>query len=176
LWFDIAPDRLARIVCTSLGGGILYDVASYWLAIVQHMGELDVIECSVEVLRATGGRDLEIEARLRLRSGAVAELYAGYGKFRASHTTSFEGGSVRVENFLRPAVGMSMLSIIANEPNKQPKKISFASSNYYTSQLGSFLATSSEDASLAARNRAATRARAVILDQLVSALLRQPRM
>ncbi|MGE4256796.1 MAG: Gfo/Idh/MocA family protein [Xanthobacteraceae bacterium] len=174
LWFQPTADRLQRIPPTIEGGGILYDVSPYWLAITQQTAGLDVVDCSIRVIHAGLGRDLEVEARVELRSGGIVDLSAGYGRFRAMHEVVFERAIARVENFLRPAVGNLMLGIIITRSGREPENILFDAASYYATQLRDFIESHSSGRRGAAGLVSAA-ARMQVIERLLPSLLRQVR-
>jgi len=174
IFFDPDAARLERMPPTRSGGGALYDVISYWLTITQRTLGLDAKSCSVEVVRAERGRDLEVRAAVTLSSGVAAALTAGFGRFRAAHAVHFERGSLSVDSFLGPAAGRAMLYATARDEAGQRSTKLFPPASYYDAQLRAFLADRSSHARGSA-GLAAEMERARVVDELMQTLFRDAR-
>jgi predicted dehydrogenase len=100
--FAIAAERLERMPPTSQGGGVLRDVAPYWLQLVQLVAGLRVAGLVARARYHTRGFDVAAEASLSLDGGVEAMLSASFeGPYQASHEIVFERAAVRVEDVFR---------------------------------------------------------------------------
>ena len=170
IYFNPPAERIARMPQSRDGGGVLYDVASYWLTITQQTLGLDVVDMAVKVLRTEGGRDLEVEARLGLRDGVEAELVAGFGRSEASYELFFESGTLRAPSFLGPAAGTAMLQVVGeNAAGERAMKL-FRPASYYDAQLRAFL-TDRVSGARGSAGLAEVAARMQVLHGMISLLL-----
>lgn len=100
--FSIAPERLGRMPPTSEGGGVLRDVAPYWLQLVQAIAGLRVAGLAARARYHVRGFDVAAEASLALDDGVEAMLGASFeGHYQASHEIVFERAAVLVEDVFR---------------------------------------------------------------------------
>ncbi|WBQ07172.1 Gfo/Idh/MocA family protein [Kribbella sp. CA-293567] len=130
-----------------LGGGIFFDVASYWLQAVQATIGLDpVIAEGRSEFDGPNGVDRSFEASLRWATGVEATLTAGVGSQHVSeHVFTFERATVKLRNFLRPVAGAVPLNLIVTPSDGDRRVISFPAIAYYERQLARILDSSTDD-------------------------------
>lgn len=140
--FPLAEERIARLRPPAQGGGAFCDVAPYWLQFLQTTVGLDVKEVEAEgSFAGPAGADLACGARLALAGGVTAGLHAGYLEpYAATHTVRCAGGTLTVQDFLRPVLGDYQVRIVVEvdgEPGPQVHPVS--GGGFYDNQLRAFL-------------------------------------
>ncbi|TDD46874.1 Gfo/Idh/MocA family oxidoreductase [Kribbella antibiotica] len=133
----------------TLGGGIFYDCASYWLQALQATVGLDSETDAVEVTGESAfdgpnGVDRSFVATLHWPE-TTATLECGVGPNHTSeHLFEFEGATVKLRNFLRPVIAALPLNLVVTPVNGEREVISFAPVSYYERQLTRFVEGTSD--------------------------------
>jgi predicted dehydrogenase len=124
-----------------LGGGAFIDTAPYWLQMLQAYRGLDVVSVRASsAFDGPHGTDTELEAELGYRDGVTATLRCGLsGTYRADHTFSFDGGDIRVRNFMLPARGRLPLNVFVRPKGLRASTVGFDPIDYYERQLAEFV-------------------------------------
>lgn len=138
--FDLPAERRARAPATGQGGGAWYDIAPYWLALMQDLGPVLPQDIRITDVRwSSRGFDLAFRAEADTPFGTFILDAAWDRPFEASHEVRTSAGRAMVRNFLRPVIGDSAIVVDSTWPRTQPTT-RIAASNYYTAQFTSFLA------------------------------------
>ena len=141
LVFDRAAD-LGYRAYPELGGGAFLDTAPYWLQMLQAARGrgLDVAEVrAASAFAGPNGIDAELEAVLGFPDGTTAMLACGLaGPYRADHTFTFDGGMLRVRNFMLPARGKLPLNVFVRPKEGPASTVGFAPVDYFERQLAAF--------------------------------------
>ncbi|SDG51177.1 Predicted dehydrogenase [Lentzea fradiae] len=124
-----------------LGGGALYDTASYWLDAVGGTVGLDGATASGHSdFDGPHGVDLTFGATLRWPSGLRARLRAALtGPYRADHEFAFTAGRVRLRDVLRPAAGPFPLNLHLRRDDGSREVRSFPAGPYHDRQFARIL-------------------------------------
>ena len=136
LGFD-AADATSFRYDPALGGGAWFDTASYWLQALQATVGLDgAVATGSSAFAGPNGVDDRFTARLDWADGvaAVAKCSIGHG-YAAGHELVFADGSVRLRNFLRPALAAFRLNLAVVGPGDATRVASFPPRHYYDDQL-----------------------------------------
>lgn len=140
--FPLAEERIARLRPPSQGGGALCDAAPYWLQFLQATVGLEVREVEAEgSFTGPGGAELACDARLALAGGVTASLHAGYLEpYAATHTVRCAGGTLTVQDFLRPVLGDYQVRIaVETDGGAGPRLHPVSGGGFYDNQLRAFL-------------------------------------
>jgi len=139
LVFD-RPDNLGYRAFPELGGGAFLDTAPYWLQMLQACRGLDVASMrATSAFDGPNGTDAEMEAELGYGDGVAATLVCGLrGPYRADHTFRFDGGEIRVRNFMLPARGRLPLNLFVRPEGRRASTVGFGPVDYYERQLADF--------------------------------------
>lgn len=140
---DLVFDRqgdLGYRAYPELGGGAFLDTAPYWLQMLQACRGLDVTSVRAgSAFDGPNGVDLATEAVLGYPDGVTATLACGLsGRFRADHTFTFDGGAIRVRNFMLPARGRLPLNVFVRPAGRTPATVGFGPADYFERQLAAF--------------------------------------
>ncbi|MDT3397327.1 Gfo/Idh/MocA family oxidoreductase [Streptomyces sp. B1866] len=148
LVFDLPPGTGYRFR-PELGGGALFDTASYWLQALQATVGLDGAVASGRAdFDGPGGVDTTFTARLDWPSGLAATLHAGLcGPHRADHEYVLTAGRVRVRGVLRPAAGPFPVNVTVLPDGGPRRVLSFPAADcaagppaaYYDTRLAALL-------------------------------------
>jgi predicted dehydrogenase len=136
----------------SLGGGIFYDCASYWLQALQATVGLDEVEASgSSSFDGPNGVDRDFRATLRWPGGAEAVLECDFGdQHVADHVFTFAEAVVKVRSFLRPMAGPVPVNLVITPTNGDRKVLGFPATSYYEQQLSRILDNPVDDLEAAA--------------------------
>lgn len=139
LVFD-RPNDLGYRAYPELGGGAFLDTAPYWLQMLQACRGLDVTSVRAgSAFDGPHGIDAELTAVLGYGDGTTATLVCGLsGPYRADHTFTFDGGDIRVRNFMLPARGKLPLNVFVRPHERPPSTVSFDPVDYFERQLADF--------------------------------------
>lgn len=119
------------------GGGIFWDIASYWVQFLQTTLGLEGIKAYEGKSKFDGpnGCDWDFDAQVVYDNGLVCNLHSGFNTpYEADYILSFEKAQFKLNNMFRPTVGKVKLKAEIIKDN-EVEKISFAPSNYYINQL-----------------------------------------
>jgi dTDP-3,4-didehydro-2,6-dideoxy-alpha-D-glucose 3-reductase len=162
LAFAIPPERLARLPTTAEGGGVLRDVAPYWLFLVSLVAPLDAV--TVEVADV---RDDAAEVSLRTANGIHARLRASYrGPYCARHAIDLAAGQLTVPNIFRVNLGPQHMVIECRTPTQDTRE-QIGGASAFTEQLRAFASLCCGDEPA----RAAAMASALVRQRLVDEML-----
>ncbi|MEO3807994.1 Gfo/Idh/MocA family oxidoreductase [Sphaerisporangium sp. B11E5] len=155
-----------------LGGGAFLDTAPYWLRTLQAWRGLDVTRAEGRsAFDGPNGTDAAFEAELAYPDGVVATLTCGlHGRYRADHTVTFERGTLRVRDFLRPARGPFQLNVHVTPDGGPRRTVGYAPAAYYERQLAAFLGMTADPGRGAGELDGAVRRTALIERVRLSAL------
>lgn len=130
----------------TLGGGILFDEAPYWLGFLAAVllgapQDVRIVSCRMHA-------QVPVEMELAARVGEVpVSFWTSYdAPYEADHVLEFEGARVYVRNFFRASMGKYKIHITASDKSWTK---SYPPQNYYENQLLYF--EQLKDASLAER-------------------------
>lgn len=140
--FPLAEERIARLRPPAQGGGAFCDAAPYWLQFLQATVGLEVRDVEAEgSFDGPGGAELACDARLALAGGVTAVLHAGYlDAYAATHTVRCAGGTLTVQDFLRPVLGDYQVRIAVDvDGGPGPRLHPVAGGGFYDNQLRAFL-------------------------------------
>jgi predicted dehydrogenase len=139
LVFD-RPGDLGYRAYPELGGGAFLDTAPYWLQMLLACRGLGVTSVRAEsAFDGPNGVDLATEAVLGYPDGVTATLACGLtGPFRADHAFTFDGGAIRVRNFMLPARGRLPLNVFVRPEGKPRATVAFGPVDYFERQLAAF--------------------------------------
>jgi predicted dehydrogenase len=123
------------------GGGIFWDVASYWLQFLQKcIGSNPFFATGRSLFDGPNGIDQDFYAEIEFNNHIKSTLFCSLRyPFIAQHTIEFENGKIVIGNFLRPAIRKSTLPICLIDNNNCKKVIIFKPECYYTNQLSFFI-------------------------------------
>lgn len=131
------PDGDSYRTHMACGGGIFWDIASYWVQFLQEVLGLDEISAYEGMSKFDGpnGCDWDFGAKVSYQNGVTSSLHGAFAKpYEADYIVTFEEAEFRLKNMFRPTVGKVKLrgELIKGE---EVEKIAFPPSNYYTNQL-----------------------------------------
>ena len=125
-----------------MGGGVFFDVGSYWIQFVQACIGLppDTIEAHSD-FDGPNGIDMTFEARMDFAQGVSAAFCCSFERaFEVTHWLQLENARMRIRNFFRPAFGNQAMAIdVHHLETGEREKIKFPPQNYYCNQLDFFL-------------------------------------
>jgi dTDP-3,4-didehydro-2,6-dideoxy-alpha-D-glucose 3-reductase len=131
--------RVQRMPSTARGGGVLRDIAPYWLQFLQVAGSLCSVDVDVRLHVDKGARDVIATARLIMQTGLEATLSADYfGPFRATHVLTRENASLRVENIFRANIGPACIHMTVTEKGKSPTRVEIGPAYAFARQAQAF--------------------------------------
>ncbi len=174
----INEERLNRMRSVGQGGGVLRDMAPYWLHFVDVMAGLNVGDVSGEV-RMHGQCDFDEEASARLvlgGEGVIAHFFASYrpARYEALHEVVFEGATVAVKDVFRPNLGPCRLEIVTRTSEGEIAHQLFEPQHYFTCQLRAFIALPGAPGSEQRRYLGASLRRQTVVDRLLEHVLSAP--
>lgn len=134
------PGDLGYRAYPELGGGAFLDTAPYWLQMLQACRGLDVAGVrAVSAFDGPHGTDTEFEAELDYGDGTTATLHCGLsGPYRADHVFAFDGGDIRVRDFLLPSRGRLPLNVFVRPEGRRRGTVGFDPVDYFERQLAAF--------------------------------------
>lgn len=121
------------------GGGVFWDLGSYWIQFAQAISELGGVTCQARSrFDGPNGCDWNFEAGLVLPdSGVVFEFTGSFERpYQASHRLEFEDAVLMVPDFFRANVGNHPIVLrIETRAGEALEPIPFPAQNYYVNQL-----------------------------------------
>lgn len=121
------------------GGGVFYDMGTYWLDFLQRVfpGDPELFEIH-DLIKNEKNIDTQTEILAVFSDKRSSRFSTSFHKnFKAMHTLVFEEAELNVRNFFACAVGTNKLTVkITTE--KGTEKKSFEKENYYVNQLNRF--------------------------------------
>lgn len=121
-----------------MGGGVFYDLASYWVQLIQYCIPEEPEELNgYSRFDGENGIDRTFNANITYPSGIKANFYGSFDEpLKAEHLFLFDTTKLRIRNFLKPTLGRMTLSIdVLSLSDEKLDKISFQPENYYINQL-----------------------------------------
>jgi predicted dehydrogenase len=139
-------DNLGYRAYPELGGGAFTDTAPYWLQMLQACRGLVVSHARARsAFDGPNGTDSELEAEVGYGDGVTATLRCGLsGPYRADHVFAFDGGEIRVRNFMLPARGRLPLNVFVRPEGGRASTVGFEPVDYYERQLADFAALAAD--------------------------------
>jgi predicted dehydrogenase len=141
--FRLSEDRLRSLRPTSDGGGVLHDLAPYWLHLIGALSGLDLADFSVNVERGMSSlTDVVATVSAKAgRTGIPTDFVASYvaDAYEAKHTIIFERATVVIPDLFRPSLGPCRLSFLLHDHRTHSMlRESFEAENYFVNQLRAF--------------------------------------
>lgn len=135
-------------VSKTMGGGVFWDEAVYWLQFIQtFMGLAPIFIKGESEFSGPNGIDLSYKAQMRFEDNVHSFLSCSYeNPYKYDHYVEFENAKLRIRNFLRPALGYHKMAIdIQDIDGLQIDRIEFLPQNYYENQLDFFIKVISKE-------------------------------
>jgi dTDP-3,4-didehydro-2,6-dideoxy-alpha-D-glucose 3-reductase len=124
----------------SFGGGIFWDVGSYWVQFLQKCISAPIL--TVRGFSRFDGPnriDQDFEAKIDFTENIQSTFSASFHQpFTARHTVVLDKAMITIGNFLRPAIRKSALTITITDNNNKRESITFKPECFYESQLSFF--------------------------------------
>lgn len=123
------------------GGGVFYDLGSYWLQFLQCLGELkNASYQGKSSFNGPNGCDWTFNVELIFDDGIVSEFTGSFEMpYQARHELEFEYAKITMPDFFGANLGNRKVSLIIDDFNKDSKEtVVFPPQNYYVNQLKFF--------------------------------------
>jgi NDP-hexose-3-ketoreductase len=124
-----------------MGGGVFYDLGSYWLQLTQKLTSVNDASCKgISRFNGPNGCDWSFEASLRTKAVVVSMFEGSFEKpYQASHEIIFESGKIVMNNVFGGNLGHHRLKLKISDHDKGTEETrEFEPQNYYESQLNFF--------------------------------------
>lgn len=120
------------------GGGAFYDLATYWLYIMQCICDITKAEYKAEsAFNGPNGCDWTFDVTMKSDESYVNKFCASFEKpYQAVLEMEFEGGILIMDDFFRANLGKYKINInLKDKLSGKTEKITFPPQCYYTNQL-----------------------------------------
>lgn len=120
------------------GGGVFYDLASYWLQFLQCIGELSPVEYNGRSeFNGPNGTDWTFRAEATFATGCHSSFLASFElPYQAWHELEFETAVLKLDDFFRANLGKYKINLeVKDRQTGAVEKVTFPPQCYYTNQL-----------------------------------------
>jgi NDP-hexose-3-ketoreductase len=124
-----------------LGGGVFYDLGSYWVQATQKLTSVKDASCEGEsAFDGPNKCDWSFQARLRTKAGVESTFTASFEKpYQARHEIFFSTGKITLNNIFGGNLGHHRLKLRIDEHGKGAEETrEFEPQNYYENQFRFF--------------------------------------